>query len=159
MATIKTIDWDSLSDDEKHEETQDLCMQGHYLDKLADIIASGKNVSPILVSDSLRNLREVNIPSEILEYAADILEGKKRKGRPVTSVNGGYTAARNVFARFDFDELIHQGYTADAALRKMALNMLQTDVPSEDEIERMVNRISNWVYPRRRKSRGSLNRK
>ncbi|WP_129349190.1 hypothetical protein [Solidesulfovibrio carbinolicus] len=156
MATRKIIAWDFLSKEGRHDAAESLALQDHYLDKIADIIASGKNISPKLIATSLRNLIETNIPTEILEYAADLLEGKRRRGRPVTGASLSHTEAIIGFTQSDFEELISQGYNAADAMRKMARDMLPMNDPSEDEIDKMANRISKWVYPRKRKSRGRL---
>ena len=163
MATRKTIDWDSLTEEERCTAASDVGLQDFYLDMVADNIAAGKNLSPDLIARCLRNLVEVNIPSEILEYVADFLEGKnKRKGKPMTSINMTLKETQSAFARMDFDELVSQGMTAEDALRRLACDQFKGEHPgehpSEDQIETMVNRISNLVYPRKRKAKGTLNR-
>ncbi|WP_243438984.1 hypothetical protein [Fundidesulfovibrio soli] len=154
MATRRKIDWGSLTEEQQWEAAEDVGLQEYTLDCVADLISSGKNVSPRLIAKSLRNLVEVNIPCEILEYAADLLEGKRRRGKPVNTIHGTLNETRHSFTRADFDALVEQGKTADEALRILALEMIEDKDPSEEEIERTVNRLSTWVYPRKRKPRG-----
>lgn len=158
MATRRKIEWDKMTEEEKWEAAESLGGQDYYLDSLADIISSGKNVSPHLIAKHLRNLYEVNIPCEILEYAADLLEGKRRKGRPVTRIDMSSHEAVALFTQSDFADLMKKGHSADESMRILAKKMIKNDDPAEEEIERIVNRISKWIYPRNREPRGNHSR-
>jgi hypothetical protein len=158
MVNRNKVDWDSLSEEQQWDIGEDVVLQDIALDELAGLISSGKNVSPRLVAKCLRGLIDVDIPSEILEYAADLLDGKRRRGRPVSSLGMSTHEVRSGFKKADYDELRSKGVTAAESMLILARRMTEGSKSTEDDIERVANRISTWVYPRklgRGKKRGS----
>lgn len=166
MATYDKIEWDKLNESETQEFDEMLGFQQHKLDIIADKIKEGTNISPKVISKLIRNLFDVGIPSEILIYISDYLDGKKLRGKPaITTLGLSKHEFEQMFIELDIEDIMFENIwgtsdggergkpkmTKEKAIECLALKQLGIDPDNEeavlmvdpDELERMCYRIKN----------------
>ena len=137
----KEPNWESLSDEERHEWAADIAESENYVDELTMHLKNGQRIDPRDIALALR-YPYVDIPQEIRDYVADILlngRGSGRYFRLVPKIN-------NVFYNHDLKErykaLTKEGIKSLDAIDKVAEESGLTD-----------RQVSQIVHPRRNRRR------
>lgn len=137
---------------------------GLLVERVVSLLHRGKKPSPSLIADCLLIKSSDSIPEEILNYAASLLKGERKRGKYINSPFPPEDAVV-VFAKAEFEALRQQGANSGQALRAMSEKILSSEklkdngkvdinnsaetIFDEDEVDRVVERLKYWIYKKK----------